>query len=333
MFIPRVVVVPLLAMDKPLPKKNLGPLNKPAPKRFNLSADTKVLLRQIALGVGVLSVVALLITGVYHLTRLPALTITTVTATGGETIDAAEVKAIVEEKLAGAYGKLIPRRFFLFYPQGTIIKAVEEVDRIRDVVVLRTALTELSITYGEHSPFALWCAPGPAEACYFVNERGLAFAPAPNLTGGSFIRFRTTETPQEGVSVLPFDDFWNTISMSELLTHQGLFVQTVEVDAVGDVYYTLTTGGELRASLKDQALAVADNLRAILQTEEFSALAGGNFHYIDLRFGNKIYVSEQDVSLAVASTTASTSDAVATASGLTSGNGEEDEQTLATSTD
>ncbi len=320
-------------MDKPLPKKNLGPLTKPAPKRFNLSAETKVLLRQIAIGMGVVFLVLLIITGVYNLTRLPSLTISTVTAVGGETIDAAEVRAIAEEKLSGTYGKIIPRRFFLFYPQKTIIEAVEEVDRIRDVVVLRTALTELSISYGEHLPFALWCAPGPAEACYFVNERGLAFAPAPNLTGGSFVRYHTSEMPEEGKSVLLFDDFWNTVSMTELLTNQGLFVQTVEVDAVGDVYYTLTTGGELRAALSDSALEVSDNLRAILQAEEFSALADGNFHYIDLRFGNKVYVSEQDVSLAVASSTASTSDAVATASGLIGGNGEDDEQTLATSTD
>lgn len=296
-------------MDKPLPKKNLGPLTKPAPKRFNLSADTKIVLRQIAIGLGVFTALALVIIGVYHLTRLPSLTLTTVTAAGGETIDAEEVKAIVASKLEGTYGKLIPRRFFLFYPQGAIVEAVEGVDRIRDVIVQRTSLTELSVTYGEHAPFALWCAPGPAEACFFVNDRGEAFAPAPNLIGGSFIRFRTTETPHTGMSVLSFDDFWNTVTMSELLAVQGLFVQTVEVDAVGDVFYGLTSGGELRASLRDPAAVVADNLRAILRATEFSELADGDFNYIDLRFGNKIYVSEEDVSLTAATSSATTTEA------------------------
>lgn len=293
-------------MDKPLPKKNLGPLTKPAPKRFNISADTKVLLRQIATGCGVCVAVALVITGVYHLTRLPSLTLTTITAAGGETIDADEVRAIVASKLEGTYGKLIPRRFFLFYPQAAIIEAVEGVDRIRDVVVLRTSLTEVSVTYGEHAPFALWCAPGPAEACFFVNERGEAFAAAPNLTGGSFIRFRTPESPSEGAVVLAFDDFWNTVTMSELLAAQGLFVQTVEVDAVGDVYYSLTSGGELRASLRDPAVQVADNVRTILRAEEFTSLAAGDFNYIDLRFGNKIYVSEEDVLMTLGTSTATT---------------------------
>ncbi len=298
-------------MEKPLPKKNLGPLNKPAPKRFNISAHTKALLGQIARGVGFVLVVTLMITGVYHLTRLPALTITTVTVAGGETIDAAVVTAIVEEQLAGTYGKLIPKRFFLFYPQGAIIQAVEEVERIRDVIVLHTSFTELSVTYGEHAPFALWCALGPSEVCYFVNERGFAFAPAPQLTGGSFIRFKTPETPTEKATVLPFDDFWNVVTMSTLLGEQGLFVQNVEVDAAGDAYYGLTTGGELRASLRDPAATVAANLATILQAEAFAPLAAGDFHYIDLRFGNKVYVSEEDVALTVASSSTSTSDVLA----------------------
>ncbi len=300
----------ILPMDKPLPKKNLGPLTKPAPKRFKLSADTKVLLRQIAIGVGVLLTVTLLLTGIYHLTRLPALTLTTITAAGGETIDAAEVKAIVEAELAGTYGKLIPRNFFLFYPQRDILQAVERVERIADVIVLRTSLTELSVTYGEHAPFALWCAPKPAEACFFVNERGEAFAPAPHLTGGSFVRYTTTEVPAAGTAVLPFDDFWNTVSMTTLLAGQGLFVKSVDVDAVGDVYYTLTTGGELRATLRDPAATVADNLRTILEAPEFAELARGEFNYIDLRFGNKVYVSEEDVSLTLGTSSPTTTDAV-----------------------
>jgi len=302
-------------MDKVPVKKNFGSAAKTSSaqsvrRRLSLSADTKILLGQIGIGVGVFAIIGLLLWGIFHLTRLPALTITTITASGGETIDADEVEALAASKLEGAYGKLIPRRFFLFYSQSAIIEAVEGVDRIRDVVVERASLTELSITYGEHEPFALWCDRTPADTCLFLNDRGYAFAPAPPLRGGNFIRFFATSTPEKGVTLLPPEDFWNIIALSELLTQQRLFVTAVEIDAVGDVYYQLTAGGELRTSLQDPAEQVADNLRTILTAETFAPLADGDFHYIDLRFGNKVYVSEEDIALTIASSTATTTESV-----------------------
>jgi cell division septal protein FtsQ len=278
-------------------------------RRFTVSASTRVILRQVAVGVGVLSTIGLLVWGVYHLTRLPALTITTISASGGETINPDEVRAVAEATLEGSYGALIPKRFFLFYPQRQLVAAIEQVDRIRAVSVRRIGLTNLSVTYGEHEPFALWCERSASDTCLFLNDRGYAFAPAPPLKGGNFIRFVATSTPQKGQTLLPSDDFWNIITFAELLAEQGLFVSSVEVDAVGDVYYELTTGGELRASRKDPAVAVADTVRTILSADQFAALSRGNFHYIDLRFGNKVYVSEEDVSLAVGSSTATTTDA------------------------
>lgn len=297
-------------------RPSLGPLEKPPKKRFQLSPNAKVIVRQVAIGVTVLSVVALMIAALWYGTRLQALTITTVTATGGETIDAQEVRARAEAVLEGTYGKLIPRRFSWFYPQAEMLEAVAQVERIRDVVIERISQTELHISYGEHMPFALWCdeavAPIMVDTCLFINERGYAFAPAPQLDGGSFVRYRSAGVvPEIGKEVMGFESFWNTVSFTELLALDNLFVSSVEIDAASDVYYALTTGGELRATLADPAAQVADNLRTILRADEFAHLRGESFHYIDLRFGNKVYVSETDPAIlaaALASSTATSSD-------------------------
>ncbi|MBY0310301.1 hypothetical protein K2Q16_04105 [Patescibacteria group bacterium] len=297
-------------------RPSLGPLEKPPKKRFVLSPNAKVIVRHVAIGVTVLSVVALTISAIWYGTRVSSLTIASVTAAGGETIDAEEVRSRAEGVLDGTYGKIIPRRFSWFYPQADMLAAVGQVERIRDVVIQRSSQTSLHISYGEHMPFALWCdeavAPITTDTCLFINERGYAFAHAPQLEGGSFVRYRSPgTTPEIGKEVMGFDSFWNTVSFTELLAFDGLYVSSVEIDAASDVYYGLTTGGELRAALADPAAQVADNLRTILRSDEFTHLRDESFYYIDLRFGNKVYVSETNPDLlasALASSTATTTD-------------------------
>lgn len=287
--------------------KNLGPLTKPVKRRFEISPNAKLLIRQILTGVVIVLTVLLILTGVWHGTRLSALTISTVTASGGETIDSAEVVAAVESELSGTYGKIVPKRFFLFYPQDNLRRAAERVERVRDVVVERVSFTELTVTYGEHTPYALWCADRSTDDCLFLNDQGYAYAPAPKLDGGTFVRYHhESVTPAVGASILSSDDFWNTIALTKLLAADNVYVDEAAVDEAGDVYYELTTGGEIRAALRDPAEDVAKNVRTVLATKEFSHLRGADFNYLDVRFGNKVYVSEFDVAtLAAASSTAS----------------------------
>ena len=48
-------------------------------------------------------------------------------------------------------------------------------------------------------------------------------------------------------------------------------------------------------AIVDSPASVIENLKTILVSEEFSHLKPGNFQYIDLRFGNKIFVNEEEV--------------------------------------
>lgn len=296
-------------MSKPVPHKrpSLGPLEKPAKKRFTIDPNTKVLLKQILIGLGVFSVIALVITTIWYVTRLPAFTITSVTAAGGETIDVGEVQARAERELEGAYGTLIPKRFFALYPRSAIYEAVGGVERIKDVSVTRTSRNQLSVTFNEYTPFALWCAELSDEQCFFIDERGYAFASAPNLSGGSFVRYRSGAlAPAIGLSVLSFEDFWNTVTFTKLLETQGRYISSVEVDSMRDVYYGLVGGGELRAALTQSPETIVENVRTIFASKEFAHLRPGNFKYIDLRFGNKVYVNEQ-MNEEMASSTATSS--------------------------
>ena len=58
-----------------------------------------------------LSVLAALLYGLWHLTRAPSLTISTVEIEAGETVSSAELEEVINQALAGTYFALVPRRF------------------------------------------------------------------------------------------------------------------------------------------------------------------------------------------------------------------------------
>ncbi len=271
-----------------------------------LDPATIQLLKQIFFGVSIFACIAIVLSVVWYGTRLETFTISTISASGGVTIDAAEVAAVVDRELTGAYLKLIPKRFAFFYPEEKVLAAVVQVERIKDVVVERVSNTEVSVTYDEYIPDTLWCSLKEQDACLFFDENGYAFAPAPVLRGESVVRYYTLERDieQKAQPFLPID-YATTKEFTKLLRDIGWFVTKIEVSSTRDAFYTLAQGGELRTTLAEAAATPFDNLAAILQSEEFSDIKPGSFQYIDLRFGSRVFVNEELALPETASSTAS----------------------------
>jgi hypothetical protein len=169
----------------------------------------------------------------------------------------------------------------------------------------------LHITVDEYIPYALWCHEHHESDCLFVDNNGVAFAPAPDLEGGSLYRFFTLGTVPTIQSVLrEGQTLTQVVTIAESLeTNFLLPVTKIELDAVGDVFFRVVGGGEIKTTLSQTATTTLENLALVLSADEFSAIAPGTFQYIDLRFGNKVFVND---TLPVVAT--STDDGVATSS-------------------
>jgi hypothetical protein len=264
------------------------------PRRRWFHPNTVVLLRQCAVGFSVLAFLALLGIGVWHGTRLPSLTLAVVTVAGGETVPHELVRERVEAVLAGEYARFIPKRFAWLYPEVAIYDAIKTLPRVNDVSVERISGTELAVAFDEHLPSALWCESPENSACLFLDKRGYAFAAAPRLSGGIFIRYHSAARPLElGTEPFAAEDFASTQTLTALLAAEGFFVRSVEIDAARDAYFSLWGGGELRASLLQAPDRTFENFGLVRGTQEFSDLRPGTFRYIDLRFGNKVYINEE----------------------------------------
>lgn len=263
--------------------------------RRQLRPETKMLIKQGLLGALIMLGLGLLIAGIWYSTRVHVLTLTEITITGGQTVAHDTVRTQVESVLDGVYFRLVPKRFAWLYPQSAIVDAIKTIERIDNVQVERLSGTELSVVYDEYKPYALWCPEDVEQACLFIDRSGYAFATAPLLKGESFVRFVTLGTEPQLRDKLAERSTLRNIDwfMEQLKRELGLYIVSVEIDLVGDVFYTLSGGGELKASINESKEHVFANLQTILASDEFAHIEPGNFKYIDLRFGNKVFVNEE----------------------------------------
>jgi cell division septal protein FtsQ len=274
-------------------------------KRRVIDPSKIMLLKQLGVGVAIFSFLGLMVAGLWYGTRVSFLTITDIAVEGGETIPHDVVKKIVTETLTGTYIGIIPRQFAWWYPEDEIIQNISQIPRMKDPVVTRESGRALSVRFSEYEPYALWCAERSSDNCLFVDKSGYAFGVAPKLSGGAFLRYRTLGREMQVGTVMAERPDIDTMEKFVALVEDNLqfSITQIETDTVGDVFYILAGGGELKATLRDDATTVFDNLRAILASDEFKDVRPGNFQYIDLRFGNKVFVNEEVGAVASSSAT------------------------------
>ena len=261
--------------------------------RRSVSPSTVLLVRQIIVGLLIAAFFGMLLTSVWYVTRIDSFTISTVTVSGGETISHSQVEEIVQNKLSGAYLKFIPYRFALLYPHEDIELGIREIKRIKNLTVMRQGGTELAVEFEEYIPHALWCKDSESEGCFFLDDNGYSFSPAPSLSGGSFLRFiAIVKDPTEHTQAFSPEDYQKVHELVVLLREKGWYVSKAEVDGAGDAFFTIVDGGEFKVSLRQSSEDTIDNMSTVLNSEKFAHIKPGNFEYVDLRFGSKVFVNE-----------------------------------------
>ncbi len=247
-------------------------------------------------GVVSITLTVLVVVAVHYVTRFAFFTINTITVTGGETISHEEVRGKVDMLLTGNYLGLIPKRFSYLFPESTLYVELESIPHMKSVHIERVSRNEISISFDEYVPHALWCVHGEESTpCYFLSDDGVAFAEAPPLSGGAFMRYFTESTPQiQKGSVIDAgrlaDIEWLTTKVQQELEFR---VASVVLKNNNDIELNLHGGGMfLIASGKDVA-STFENLALVLSSDAYIHLAPGNFKYVDVRFDKKVFVNEQ----------------------------------------
>jgi hypothetical protein len=267
--------------------------------------EQSVLRTQIIVGVLIVVTISLLVTGVWYGTRVASMQITQVEVVGGFTIPHTEVEDTVREQLVGTYLKLVPRSFRATYPKDEIIAHILNTPRMKNVHVEIIDTQKIVVVFEEYRPSALWCENYESSRCLFLDELGFAFSEAPELSGGAFVRYVDLEsTPEKKQQAFESDFVRESQTFAEMLAEElDLYVTYIEKVDELDVLYTVSGGGVLKVS---QMMSTEDsfkNLESILGSEDFIHLQNGAFQYIDLRFGDKIFLNEEEVIEEIATST------------------------------
>ncbi len=263
---------------------------------------TKLLIKAGVITSAILLVFGL---GIYGL-HSDRIRISDIVVEGERVVAQKEIIDMAQKELEGSYMKIFPKDGIFFYPKEKIIKSIaENFGRISDVEVRRSKLTALTITVVERDPTALWCGKNIIEdegsittSCYFVDETGLIFAPAPHFSGSVYFKYYS-ELLGGASTVNPIDrrflsreDFTKTVSFVEELNKVGLKTYQLLIDTQGAYEFFLGTGaGKVVVNPEDDYVQLLRNLQVALETkqaereEEDIAL---DLEYIDLRFDNKV---------------------------------------------
>ncbi len=238
-----------------------------------------------------ISVVALLVLvgASVALFRAPFLRVTAVSVTGAQTLDVDEVKQFVEERIAGYYLFVYPKNDILLYPQTSIERELLSTYPIlKHVEVHADNFHTIGVVLRERQPAAVWCATD----CYLMDEDGVVYAPVQYTPTDQYItysgRVSGEQMPKQFLTV---DTFQALAALASALSQVESDdpVRQVVVDEHGDVRAYFQNDFLLIFSIKDQTGDVFERFTLARQAEPLVGKSLGDFEYIDLRFGDKLY--------------------------------------------
>lgn len=297
---------------KKRPVKSTNRLVTKKKRRKVIDPANRQLVLQIVSGVGIFAFVLLLVSGLWYGSRVSTLTLETITVEGGQTISHVQVQEAVAGTLTGNYFGLIPKRFAWTYPEVDAMAAAASIGRVKNPTVERISGTELKVIVDEYLPFALWCEEENEVQCYFIDKEGVAFDQAPVLDGGSMYRFYTLgDKPELSKVMTDKNTIKEIVAVADALESRfNLPITKIELDMVGDVFFRVVGGGEIKTTTKVPAEKLLENLALVLSTDDFKDVTAGSFQYIDLRFGSKVFVNDLLPEAATTTEEVSTADQV-----------------------
>lgn len=250
----------------------------------------------VLLFIGFLAILSVLV----YFSRQERFLITEVAVLTENVVDKEEITQIARRLLTDYYLWLVPRANTFVYPRRLIKEALlDEFPRLKSIDLNLDEHRILSITVRERVPFALYCTniSGQAGECFFIDEEGFIFAPAPSFSSGVYFVY-VTEDPIEnpiGKRFITIEEFKLLSRFTETLAALNIRPSTLEI---GNSEYRLSvsnSGQVIWRRSSDLAL-IHSNLEAFLSDD--SIRAQSNFFdrmlYLDLRTENKVFYKFKD---------------------------------------
>lgn len=251
--------------------------------------------RRIRLSLVCVGLALLLCGAVVGLSYVPALQIRTIEVVGAETLDSGSIERLINAELDGHYAWIISKRNIFLYPKRLLNETLlSQYPVLASADVHASDFHTLEAFVVERQPRALWCpstSSGQAD-CYFMDENGVVYGQAPNFSEPVYVPYVGSTTgeglPKQFLSAESFQALAAFVDAAQQKLSSET-VHAVSVDKNHDVDVSFESGFVLRFSLNDHGGDVFERFSLALTSEPFKAHPLGDFSYLDLRFGDKLY--------------------------------------------
>ncbi len=247
----------------------------------------------------VLTIAVLIFGGLVWLAHASFLRSTTAEVSGATTLDPQTISNAVLSDLSGSYLYLFPKNNIFLYPkQQTEADLLTQLPTIAKVTIGAKNFTALGVTVTERARKALWCGSSTTDpsACFWLDQDGLAYAAASSVALGleasstyeHYYGSLTGDAPQHFVTPEQFHALSALVdALSQSQTDNS--ITSIEVGDTGDVRITFANNFALLFSLTSAGADVYQRFNLALTSDVFTGHQLGDFQYLDLRFGDKLY--------------------------------------------
>jgi hypothetical protein len=240
-----------------------------------------------------LTALAIVLVGSVFIIRLPSWQVKDVEVAGAQVADPGDVKEFIQNELKGNKLFFLPRTSIVLVPERSLEKKLkEQFPRFQTVSVSRKSFSALTVTVSEYQGIYLWCVDD--NTCYFMDEKGIAFAPAPYFSGSAYPKIFVGEAHE-----VPFQ----ALSAAQLEMTQLLLTRLPAISIIPTEFHYLSDhklevhfnhDGHQAMLIFDPTTDTLQALQALFTGLRTNPLAtkfrdsGEVLEYIDLRFSNRV---------------------------------------------
>lgn len=254
--------------------------------------------------VTVLAMVLLSI-GFWYFWNSPSFSLTHIVISGENKLPEEDLLQVIDKVLTPKSLGLLSRRVNWFYPREELRQELaEQFPELLSIEVTNSSFGTLWVEVTERQPVALWCQE---LKCYFLDETGLLYSPAPTFSNSPFLTLTGGALPlpigSRPISISNFKHLLNlrsgiNQSLRNVPTFSAQTVNTVSISEPVDYTFGVrdlrreTKTWRLLVARQNSATSTSLRLRVALTTPSFLTeyqLASTTLDFLDVRFDRKVF--------------------------------------------
>jgi len=226
----------------------------------------------------------------------PILALNSTNISGNSVLPTEKLKETVNTEIDGKYLWVFPKNNYLLYPRLQIKNTLlSKFPTIKKINISASLGNSLSVSVEERKPFAVWCDGLEKEECYFLDDSGFVYSEAPDFSGSAYFKYYgfINDNPV-GKIYGSSESFAKINSFVNSLKKINIMPMSLRVDEENDVFVKVSPSGEVILNLNGDLKTSFENLQSVLNSLDTGIKVATStkykFDYIDLRFGDKVFV-------------------------------------------